>query len=45
MRQWLVGQMSGGEKRKEAGDEIENFNNIVCEMKKKTVQCQMGDGS
>ena len=35
MRQWLVGQMSGGEKRKEAGDEIENINNNVCEMKKR----------
>ena len=27
--------MSGGQKRKEAGDEIENINNNVCEMKKR----------
>ena len=35
MRQWLVGQMSGGEKRKEAKDEIENINNNACETKKR----------
>ena len=35
MRQWLVGQTSGGEKRKEAGDEIENINNNACETKKR----------
>ena len=35
MRQWLVGQMSGGEKRKEAGDEIENSNNNACKTKER----------
>ena len=44
-KQWLVGQMSGDEKGKEAGDEIENINNNACETKKKKVQCQMADGS
>ena len=34
MRQWLVRQTSGGEKRKEAGDETENINNNACKTKK-----------
>ena len=33
MRQWLVGQTSGGENRKEAGDEIKNINNNACKTK------------
>ena len=31
----MVGQTSGGEKRKEAGDKIENINNNACKTKKR----------